>query len=110
MFEIGRRYLADAERPTLSFVLAGERSARGWQSGKAKPFDAFDAKASVLSLLDAAGAPVANLQVFPDAGANWHPGRSARLGLGPKTILACFGEIHPALAKALDAPGGLIAG
>jgi phenylalanyl-tRNA synthetase beta chain len=110
LFEVGRRYLADAERPTLSFVLAGERSARGWQSGKAKAFEPFDAKAAALALLESAGAPVANLQVFPDAGANWHPGRSARLGLGPKTVLASFGEIHPALAKALDAPQCLMAG
>jgi phenylalanyl-tRNA synthetase beta chain len=109
LFEIGRRYLADAERPTLSFVLAGERSARGWQSGKAHPFDAFDAKGAVVALLEAAGAPFANLQVFADAGPNWHPGRSARLGLGPKAIVASFGEIHPALAKALDAPQGLVA-
>ncbi len=110
MFEIGRRYLADAERPTASFVLAGERSARGWRSGKAQAFDAFDAKAEVLALLEAAGAPVANLQVFPDAGPTWHPGRSATLGLGPKTVLASFGELHPALAKTLDAPQGLVAG
>jgi phenylalanyl-tRNA synthetase beta chain len=89
--------------------VAGEKAARGWQHGKAKPFDAFDAMAEALALLDAAGAPVANLQVFPDAGPTWHPGRSATLGLGPKTILASFGEIHPALAKALDAPDGLVA-
>jgi len=110
LFEIGRRYLADGERPTLSFVLAGERKPRDWQGGKAQAFDAFDAKAEALALLDAAGAPVANLQVFQDAGATWHPGRSAKLGLGPKTIVASFGEIHPALAKALDAPAGMIAG
>jgi len=109
LFEIGRRYLSDAERATVSIVLCGERVARGWQSGKAQAFDAFDAKAAVLALLEAAGAPVANLQAFPDAGANWHPGRSARLGLGPKTILACFGEIHPALARALDAPQNIVA-
>jgi phenylalanyl-tRNA synthetase beta chain len=109
LFEIGRRYLSDAERATVSIVLCGERLARGWQSGKAQAFDAFDAKAAVLALLEAAGAPVANLQAFPDAGANWHPGRSARLGLGPKTILACFGEIHPALARALDAPQSIVA-
>jgi phenylalanyl-tRNA synthetase beta chain len=109
LFEIGRRYLADAERPTASFVLAGERTPRDWQSGKAKGFDAFDAKAEALALLDAAGAPVTNLQVFADAGSTWHPGRSAKLGLGPKTILASFGEIHPALAKALDAPEGVVA-
>jgi phenylalanyl-tRNA synthetase beta chain len=109
LFEIGRRYLADAERTTAAFVLAGEKTPRDWQSGKAKGFNAFDAKAGALALLEAAGAPVANLQVFPDAGPTWHPGRSAKLGLGPKTILASFGEIHPALAKSLDAPEGAVA-
>jgi phenylalanyl-tRNA synthetase beta chain len=110
LFEIGRRYLADAERPTLAFVLAGEKRPRDWKAGKAQPFDSYDAKAEVLALLDAAGAPVANLQVFPDAGPTWHPGRSARLGLGRKTVLASFGELHPALEKGLDAPQGMVAG
>jgi phenylalanyl-tRNA synthetase beta chain len=110
LFEIGRRYLGDREHPTFALLLAGERLTRGWQSGKAQPFDAFDAKAEVLALLDAAGAPVANLQVYPDAGPTWHPGRSAKLGLGPKTIVAAFGELHPGLAKSLDAPAGAIAG
>ena len=110
LFELGRRYLGDAEHPTLTFLLAGEKQLRGWQSGKAPGFDAFDAKAEVLALLDAAGAPVANLQVFPDAGPTWHPGRSARLGLGPKTIVASFGELHPSLQKSLDAPAGAVAG
>ncbi len=109
LFEVGRRYLAAGERPTVALVLAGEKSPRGWQTGKAQMFDAFDAKAEALALLDAAGAPVGNLQVFPDAGPTWHPGRSAQLGLGPKNIIASFGELHPALAKALDAPAGLIA-
>jgi phenylalanyl-tRNA synthetase beta chain len=110
LFEVGRRYLGDAEHPTLGFILAGDRQDRGWQSGKAQGFDPFDAKAEVLALLEAAGAPVANLQVMPDAGPTWHPGRSARLGLGPKTIVAAFGELHPGLQKTLDAPAGAIAG
>ena len=109
LFELGRRYLADAEHPTLGLLLAGERRSREWQSGKAQQFDAFDAKTEVSALLDAAGAPVANLQVFPDAGPNWHPGRSAKLGLGPKTIVASFGELHPRLQKELDAPAGAVA-
>ena len=109
LFEIGRRYLGDKEHPTLAFVLAGDRSPRSWQAGKAQAFDTFDAKAEVLALLDSAGAPVGNLQVFPDAGPTWHPGRSAKLGLGPKTIVAAFGELHPGLAKSLDAPAGAIA-
>jgi len=109
LFEIGRRYLGDAEHSTLSLILAGDRKDRGWQSGKAQAFDAFDAKAEVLALLDAAGAPVDNLQVFPDAGPTWHPGRSATLRLGPKTVIAAFGELHPGLQKSLDAPAGALA-
>jgi phenylalanyl-tRNA synthetase beta chain len=109
LFEVGRRYLGDAEHPTLSLVLVGERRGREWQSGKAGSFGPFDVKAEVSALLDAAGAPVANLQVYPDAGPTWHPGRSARLGLGPKTIVASFGELHPRLEKELDAPAGAVA-
>jgi phenylalanyl-tRNA synthetase beta chain len=93
----------------LSLLLAGEKRVRSWQSGKAQEFDAFDAKAEALVLLEAAGAPVGNLQVFPDAGPTWHPGRSAKLGLGPKTIVASFGELHPKLQKSLDAPAGAVA-
>ena len=109
LFEVGRRYLGDAEHPTLSVLLAGEKRGREWQSGKAQPFGPYDLKAEVSALLEAAGAPVANLQVFPDAGPTWHPGRSARLGLGPKTIVASFGELHPRLQKELNAPAGAVA-
>jgi phenylalanyl-tRNA synthetase beta chain len=109
LFELGRRYLADAEHPTLALLLAGERRSREWQSGKAQQFDAFDVKTEVSALLEAAGAPVANLQVFPDAGPTWHPGRSARLGLGAKMIVASFGELHPKLQNELDAPAGAVA-
>ncbi|HKC02242.1 MAG TPA: phenylalanine--tRNA ligase subunit beta [Sphingomicrobium sp.] len=109
LFELGRRYLGDTEHPTLSLLLGGEKLTRAWQFGKAQAFDAFDAKGETLALLEAAGAPVGNLQVYPDAGPTWHPGRSARLGLGPKTIVARFGELHPSLQKRLDAPPGAVA-
>jgi phenylalanyl-tRNA synthetase beta chain len=109
LFELGRRYLADAERPTLGVVLAGDRRPRGWQAGKAQAFDAFDAKAEVLALLAAAGAPVDNLQVMGDAGEIWHPGQSGTLRLGPKTVLAAFGMLHPSTAKAFDLDGPVAA-
>jgi phenylalanyl-tRNA synthetase beta chain len=109
LFELGRRYTGESEQATLGLIFAGERTSRSWQNGKAVSFDAFDAKAEVTALLEAAGAPVANLQVYPDAGPVWHPGRSAKLGLGPKTIVAAFGELHPSLTRHLDAPAGAVA-
>lgn len=105
LFEIGRNYLADAERAGVGIVLAGDKAPRGWASGKAAPFDAFDAKAEALALLEAAGAPVANLQVMGEAGVHYHPGQSGTLRLGPKTVLASFGALHPNTAKAFDLDG-----
>ena len=109
LFEVGRRYLADTERLTLGLVLAGDRTPRGWSSGKAQAFDAFDAKAEALALLEAAGAPADNLQLMGEAGAHFHPGQSGTLRLGPKTILASFGALHPRVARAFDLDGAVVA-
>jgi phenylalanyl-tRNA synthetase beta chain len=110
LFEIGRRYLrGDAgrsdERQTLGVLLAGEKTPRGWASGKADEFDAFDAKAEALALLAQAGAPVDNLMVMGEAGPQFHPGQSATLRLGPKTVLARFGALHPSTLEAFDIEG-----
>lgn len=111
LFEIGRRYLADAEHPTLCIVMAGSKAERGWQAGKAAAFDAYDAKAAALALLDAAGAPADRLQVMePVAEAGiWHPGQAATLRLGPKAVLAEFGALHPSLARHYDVDGAVMA-
>src|SRR3546814_5684715 len=101
LFEDGRRYLGDREHPTIGLVLAGDRLARHWSTGKAEAFSAYDAKAEAMALLAAAGAPVDNLQAL-DGTAVYHPGRSARLCLGPRNALAEFGELHPATLKAFD--------
>ena len=108
LFEIGRRYLAEAERPTVGVLLAGDKAPRSWLAPKGVDFDPFDAKAEVLALLEAAGAPIGNLQLSMGAGDTWHPGRSATLGLG-KNVLAAFGELHPRVARALEAPAGTVA-
>jgi phenylalanyl-tRNA synthetase beta chain len=109
LFELGRRYLADKERATLTVLLAGDATPRGWQSGKARTFDAYAAKAEALALLEAAGAPVGNLQVMGEAGDAWHPGQSATLRLGPKTVIAAFGMVHPSVLKAFDLSGPVAA-
>ena len=111
LFEIGRRYLTGAEHPTLAILMAGNKRARGWQAGKAAPFDAFDAKTAALALLEAAGAPADRLQVMEAVaiGNIWHPGQSETLRLGPKAVLAEFGALHPALTRAFDVDGPVIA-
>jgi phenylalanyl-tRNA synthetase beta chain len=109
LFEIGRRYLADSERLTLGIVLAGDKTPRGWANGKAAKFDAYDAKAEVLALLAAAGVATEGLMVMAEAGDHYHPGQSATLRMGPKNVLAAFGALHPATAKAFDLDGTVIA-
>lgn len=118
LFEIGRRYFRDsagasAEPLTLGLVMAGDKILRNWQGGKAKPFDAFDAKAEALALLAAAGAPAERLQVMghdeDKAGNAYHPGQSGTLRLGPKNVLARYGVLHPRLASAFDLSGAVVA-
>ena len=108
LFEVGRRYLADGERPTVGLAFAGERGPRDWRNGKATAFDAFDAKIEVLAALGAAGAPVDRLQVLEGASGWYHPGRSGRLCLGPKAVLAEFGELHPRVARHFDLRGTIV--
>ncbi|BDI59662.1 phenylalanine--tRNA ligase subunit beta [Qipengyuania nanhaisediminis] len=118
LFEIGRRYFrgndgTSDERATLGVVLAGEKTQRNWQSGKATHFDAFDAKQVALALLEAAGAPADKLMVMgfdgSGLGDQFHPGQSATLRLGPKKVLARFGMVHPATLKAFDTDGPVAA-
>ncbi|MEZ5656462.1 MAG: phenylalanine--tRNA ligase subunit beta [Sphingobium sp.] len=114
LFEIGRRYFratdgSSDERLTLGLLMAGDKAPRSWADGKAAPFDAFDAKAEALALLEAAGAPVANLQMMGEAGDAYHPGQSGTLRLGPKNILAEYGVLHPSLVKAFDLSGTVVA-
>ncbi|MEO0590400.1 MAG: phenylalanine--tRNA ligase subunit beta [Pseudomonadota bacterium] len=117
-FELGRRYFRGSdglsdERATLGVVLAGEKAPRGWSTGKAASFDAFDAKEAALALLAAAGAPADKLMVMePGAegtGEQFHPGQSATLRLGPKKVLARFGMLHPTTLKAFDLDGPVAA-
>ena len=105
LFEVGRRYLADSEPVTAGLCLAGLSRARDWRTGAAASFDAFDAKAAAVAALAAAGVPVERLQVLAPVSPWYHPGRAGRLALGPKLVLACFGELHPRFATELDLKG-----
>ncbi len=103
LFEAGPQYSgdgADGQHRIVAGMRAGQAVGRNPYSA-ARDVDAFDAKADALAGLKAAGAPVASLQVKPEAPAWYHPGRSGTLSLGPN-LLGAFGELHPGVLAALD--------
>jgi phenylalanyl-tRNA synthetase beta chain len=106
LFEIGPVFSGDRpqdQRTAVTAVLA-PRPPRDWQVEASD--DLFALKADLIALLDEIGAPTGSLQVAQgQASPWWHPGRSARLQLGPKAVLAEFGALHPAVLKALDVEG-----
>lgn len=108
LFEIGPIYRGDTPEGQ-SVVVAGliaPHPPRRWDGGGDDAL--FALKADLMSLLDELGAPV--LQTAQGSSSSWwHPGRSARLQLGPKTIVAEFGELHPQVLKALDVAGPVLA-
>ncbi|MFQ5561994.1 MAG: phenylalanine--tRNA ligase subunit beta [Parvularculaceae bacterium] len=105
LFEVAPQYAGDRPEDQTIMATGARRSnpPRHWQ-GAARPADAFTVKADALVALEAAGAPVQSLQVTNDAPDYYHPGRSGVLRLGPNA-LACFGEIHPRVLKAMDVDG-----
>ena len=109
LFEVGPVYLNDAPDGQRLVATGVRRVGAGRHWAGTRTPDVFDAKADALAALAAAGAPVDNLQVAAEARDWWHPGRSGVLRLGPKNVLAEFGEIHPGVLKALDIDGRVLA-
>ena len=103
LFEVGRRYLAEGERPTAALLCVRRMPARAaGRTDKPAILGVRRQGRSSGAARSGRGAG-ADLQLFMDAGPTWHPGRSAKLGLGPKTVLARFGELHPSIARGLPA-------
>ena len=114
LFEVGPQYAGDAPDDQSLMVtgvrrgaVQGDGSARHWTGGAAQA-NAFDAKADALAVLNAAGAPTQNLQVVAEAPDYYHPGRSGTIRLGPKNVLATFGELHPRVLDAMDVAGPVV--
>ena len=111
LFELGQAYLDDTPEGQMQLAsgvrlgrsqLAG--SGRDWR-GDAQTVDAYDVKADVAALLTALGLDVGKAQVTRDAPDWFHPGKSGVIRLGPKIVLAHFGEVHPATLQLLDIDG-----
>lgn len=108
IFEAGPIYKGDGENDQESVIAGVTRgSTRHW-AGLSLP-DVFSVKAEVMAILDAMGAPTGGLQVVQGARSWWHPGRSGSLKMGPKTVVAEFGEIHPRVLKAMNVEGPVLA-
>lgn len=108
LFEVGQAYRSDDEKGQFmaaSGVRAGAAqlggAGRHWRDA-AGDADVFDVKADVLAVLAGAGFDASKAQITRDAPAWFHPGRSAALRLGPKTVLAHFGALHPETLKLMD--------
>ena len=111
LFEVGGIYLGD--RPEDQKRVAGgvrrgsaklSGSGRNWRT-PASEVDVYDAKADALSVLEACGMNTEKVQIVA-GGPDWyHPGRCGTIQLGPKNVLATFGELHPLTLEALDVSG-----
>ncbi len=110
LFEIGPIYLGDGpkdQRTTITGLVA-PHAARDWQGNGDDAL--FTLKGDLFELLELIGAPVGSLQLVQGQNREWwHPGRSARLQLGPKNIIVEFGALHPSVLKTLDADGPMLA-
>jgi phenylalanyl-tRNA synthetase beta chain len=114
LFEVGQVFLGpgeDDQRIAAASVRRGRAKAEGegrnWSGGGL--VDVFDAKRDAMALLSALGAGPNAVHVVPGGPAFLHPGRSATLQFGPKTVVGWFGQLHPGALEALDAEGPIVA-
>jgi phenylalanyl-tRNA synthetase beta chain len=113
LFEVAATYQGDtpeSQRRVAGGIRRGTAGLTGggrhW-SDNGDPVGVFDAKADAIAVLEACGAPVANLQIEASAPGWYHPGRSGVIKLGPKVVLGHFGEFHPRTLEKLDVSGAL---
>jgi phenylalanyl-tRNA synthetase beta chain len=110
LFEIGPEFAVDADE-NQRWIAAGLRAGatpRNWLA-PSRPMDAMDAKADLWAAMAAIGVPLDGLVLTQDAPGAYHPGRSATVRQGPKTVLGSFGELHPRVLAALDLIGPVLA-
>ena len=88
------------QRAMASGIRVGKTAKKDWTNSM-RAYDVFDVKADALAVIAAAKGPIEAPQITTDAPSYYHPGRSGVIRLG-KNVLAYFGELHPAILKALD--------
>jgi phenylalanyl-tRNA synthetase beta chain len=110
LFEVGPAFHGgepEEQHVQVTGLLVGQSAPRN-PYGTRRAVDAFDAKADAEAILAALGAP-AKAMIQRGAPGWWHPGRSGQISLGPKVVLAAFGEVHPKILRAFDVKGPAVA-
>ncbi len=114
LFEVGQVFLGPGENDQRIAAASARRGrakageeGRNWSGGGL--VDIFDAKRDAMALLSALGVNANAVQVVPGGPSFLHPGRSATLQFGPKTVVGWFGQLHPSACEALDAEGPIVA-
>jgi phenylalanyl-tRNA synthetase beta chain len=110
LFEVGPQFTGPdpGEQLTAATGIRVGAGPRSWTKAVWSA-DVFQAKADVLAVLEACGFEPSSAQTTADAPAWYHPGRSGALRLGPKNVLAFFGELHPRVLAAFDLTGPVAA-
>lgn len=110
LFEVGPVFCSpkvDGQTLVAAGVRRGAKGPRHWSGVQAsRDVDPLDAKADVFAVLESCGLSAQSMQVTRDAPGHYHPGRAGALRIG-QTLLACFGDIHPAILEEMDVKGPL---
>lgn len=109
-FEVGPTYVdstPNGQTTVAGGIRMGFSTPRNW-SKEQLIVNAFDAKTDALAALQAISAPVKSIQIIASGPEWYHPGRVGTICLGPKTILAWFGEIHPKILRVMDIEGPIV--
>lgn len=110
LFEVGPVFkdsTPQGQTTMISGVREGRRHPQGWNQ-QADSADVFDMKAVVLDVLSLLDVDVSKLQITRDTASWYHPGRSFKIQLGPKNVLAMGGELHPTFKEYFDVKGPVL--
>lgn len=111
LFEVGPEYRGDKpedQHSVAAGIQMGLKSPRHWKM-KAETPDVTDAKGAAFAVLREAGFAPETFLIEAGGPAWYHPHRTGTLKMGPKNTVGHFGEVHPAIAKKLDARGRVAA-
>ncbi|HSA80240.1 MAG TPA: phenylalanine--tRNA ligase subunit beta, partial [Geminicoccaceae bacterium] len=107
LFEVGPRFFGaqpGEQEVVAGGIRVGHDHERHWAQAP-RPVDVYDAHADAQAVLAACRINAEALRVTAEGPDHYHPGRRGRLMLGPQTVVAEFGELHPAILGALDIAG-----